>query len=216
MKLFKLSLLLGLSFLMHFSASAQKIRMKKGDFTALKDATRMKVVFHYENMGVGKTTEEKYVAEKIEEKNADEAGSGDAWHAQWIADRDKYFEPKFMELLKKGLMETKLKVSETYDDASHVLHVHTTHTEPGWNIGIMKQYAFISFELELMEAGSDNVLALMEMDDVRGTDAMGFDFDVAKRLKEGYAKGGKEFARYLTKNELKVPKSSKKKKKKRG
>ena len=215
MKLLKLSLFLALSFLIHFSASAQKIRMKKGDFETLKTETRMKVVFHYENMGVGKMTEDKYVKEKIEEKNEDEKGSGEKWHAKWIADRDKYFEPKFMELLKKGLMDTKLKVSETYDDASHVLHVHTTHTEPGWNIGIMKQYAFISFELELKEAGSDKTLALMEMDDVRGTDAMGFDFDVAKRLAEGYAKGGKEFAKYLTKNELKVPKASKKKKKKK-
>jgi len=189
--------------------------MKKGDFTALKSETRMNVVFHYENMGVGKMTEENYVKEKIEEKNKDKKGSGDTWHSQWLGNRDKYFEPKFMELLKKGLMDTKLKVSETYDDANYVLHVHTTHTEPGWNIGIMKQYAFISFELELKEASSGKTLALMEMDDVRGTDAMGFDFDVAKRLAEGYAKAGKEFAKYLTKNELKVAKAPKKKKKKK-
>ncbi len=215
MKLLKLSLILALSFMIHFSASAQKIRMKKGDFSALTSATKMKVVFHYEDMGVGKTTEEKYVKEKIEEKNKEENGSGEVWHSKWIADRDKHFEPKFMELLKKGLLETKVKASETFEDASHELHVYTTHTEPGWNIGIMKQYAFVSLEMKLTEAGSDTALGLMEMDDVRGTDAMGFDFDVTKRLMEGYAKAGKEFAKYLTKNELKVAKSSSSKKKKK-
>jgi hypothetical protein len=157
-------------------------------------------------MKVGKKTEAEYIEEKVKDKNKDEAGSGDLWKERWVADREERFEPKFIELFNKHIEERGIAVGKDYKDAAYKLVVWTTITESGFNIGIAKRPAGINVEYWLYDTSTYEVVAKAEMKKLRGTDGMGFDFDVAKRLEEGYAKGGKYFAKHLKKKVIKKDK----------
>lgn len=179
---------------------AQKVRVKDGKFDALKGQEKVNVKYNYDNMSVGKfEKEEDYINEKVQEKNEDEAGTGDEWKRKWMDDREARFEPKFEELMNEYLQDEGMMVGR-YPEAKYTLVVHTTFTEPGFNVGVMRRPAYINVEIHLVEtANMDKNLATAKVEKVPGRDAMGFDFDTGYRLQESYAKLGKTFAKYLTK-----------------
>lgn len=181
-------------------ALAQKVNTKSGKFEALKGQDKVNVAYRYDNMGVGKfEKEEDYLNEKVTEKNEDEPGSGDEWKRKWIDDREARFEPKFEELMSNYLEDEGMKVGR-YPDAKYTLVVHTTFTEPGFNVGVMRRPAMINADIYLVETGNmDKKLGLATIEKVPGRDAMGYDFDTGYRLQEAYAKLGKTFAKYLVK-----------------
>ena len=185
------------------SVNAQKVQVKKGDFDALKGQTELNVEFKYET-SVGKFDKEAdYLAEKVAEKNEDEAGAGDAWKAKWLADRTERFEPKFFELFNAYKKKTGLEAND-YGNAKYTLVFNTTHTEAGWNVGVMRKSAHINAELTLVEtANPDKVLGQAIMEKVPGRDAFGYDFDSGYRLQEAYALTAKVFAKYLEKKVMK-------------
>jgi len=119
------------------TVQAQKIKVKSGDLSFLKGQTEVLVQFDYSEMAVGKfDKEEDYVAKKVEEYNKAEAGRGDNWKENWIADRKTRFQPKFDELINKYTSKVNCDFDETNENASYIMIVKTTFTEPGWNIGI--------------------------------------------------------------------------------
>ncbi|MCB0661309.1 MAG: hypothetical protein KDC24_01110 [Saprospiraceae bacterium] len=180
--------------------SAQKVVMKSGKFDALKGQDEINVSYRYDNMGVGKFDhEEDYVDEKVREKNEDEPGSGDEWKRKWEDDREARFEPKFEELMTEYLKDQGTKVGR-YPYAKYTLVIHTTFTEPGFNVGVMRKPAMINANISLVETDNmDKELAKATIEKVPGRDAMGYDFDTGYRLQEAYAKLGKTFAKYLVK-----------------
>jgi hypothetical protein len=180
--------------------TAQKVKVENGKFDALKGQSKVNVSYSYENMGVGKfEKEEDYLNEKVTEKNEDEAGTGDEWKRKWMDDRESRFEPKFEELMNEYLKEEGVMVGR-YPDAKYTLVIHTTFTEPGFNVGVMRRPAYINANIHLVEtANMKQDIAMAKVEKVPGRDAMGFDFDTGYRLQESYAKLGKTFAKYLTK-----------------
>jgi len=186
-------------------SEAQKLKVFEGNLDALKGEKELHIQYDYSDMTVGKYSEEKYVDKKVKEKNKDEAGEGDTWHGKWVADRSERFEPKFEELINKFL-DGKIKAGsdEDYADAKYTLIVKTTHTEPGWNVGVSRRPAHINVEYWIVEtANRETVKAKARMEKIPGQDAMGFDFDTGLRLQEAYAKAGKELGKFLTKKVLK-------------
>jgi len=180
-------------------SQAQKIKVYEGKFKALKGEKIINVAYDYSNTSVGKfDVEQDYLDEKVQEKNEDEAGTGDSWLIKWNADREERFEPKFEELMNEYLNKEGIKVGK-YPDAKYTLILKTTHTEPGWNVGVMRRSAHINADIWLVETGTDKAEAKMELKKVPGRDAWGFDFDTGYRLQEAYAKCGKSLAKYLTK-----------------
>ena len=181
---------------------AQKAKVYEGNFKALKGEKMINVEYDYSNTSVGKFDKEQdYLDEKVKEKNEEEAGTGDSWLIKWKSDREERFEPKFEELMNEYLGEEGIKVGK-YPDAKYTIILKTTHTEPGWNVGVMRKSASIDTDIWLVETGKDNALGKLALNKVPGRDAWGLDFDTGYRLQEAYAKCGKSLAKYLTKKVL--------------
>jgi hypothetical protein len=162
----------------------------------LKGMTQLKLVFDYSDVGVGKfENEADYVAEKVEDRNKDEPGSGDAWKEDWYGDREGQYEPKFEELLNK--YASWLEVGKELD-APIILHVHTKFIEPGFNVGVARKPAYIDLEL-FFEKEGELVVSMLILKSP-GSGAAGYDFDHGYRISEAYAKAAKSLAKYMDKH----------------
>lgn len=180
---------------------AQKIVKTEGDLSFLASSPSINIVYDYSEMGVGKfKTEAEYVNKKVEEYNGEEAGRGDKWHESWVGSRERVYQPKFEELFNKYAEKSGVNGATNKSDAKYTLIVKTTFTEPGFNIGITSKPASVNFEYIFVETGTDKVLAKFVQLKVPGAQAMGMDFDTSTRISESYAKAGKMFGAYLSKN----------------
>jgi Icc-related predicted phosphoesterase len=179
-----------------FAGYAQKMKVVQGSLKSLKGATSIKTEFTYDNMIVGKDlTEKEYIAEKKEKYNSKEAGKGDKWEKAWIEDRAARFEPQFRELFAKHSGLTTVGENPKY-----TLVFHTTRTEPGWNVGVMRASAQIDAEVTIVETKNRNeVIAKVTILKSPGRDAMGYDFETGARLQEAYAKAGKSLGKLIEK-----------------
>ena len=179
-------------------ASAQKIKSLSGDVKPVLTEKQINVQYDYSNMMVGKgMTEEEYIAKKVAEGNKDEAGKGDKWKESWTGSRGTKYQPKFEELLNEHTKDLGMKHG-AFPNAKYTLIVKTTFTEPGYNVGVMKQPSFINLEYTYVEtANPATEVARLSLDKVPGSQAMGFDYDAGTRISESYAKGGKVLGKYL-------------------
>jgi len=197
MKNLKISII-ALALLATGAMKAQKWITGK-DLSYLKGQKEILIKFTYDNMTVGKKSENEYIKEKVEDYNKKEAGKGDAWAKSWTENRGTTYEPKFEELFNKSAGEN-LSGSRKNTSAKYTLIVHTTRTEPGFNIGVMKKNAEGDFELSIVEtANPSNVLSKGVLMSVPGSQFAGYDYDVSSRVKESYAKAGKMVGKKLAK-----------------
>ncbi|PLX10571.1 MAG: hypothetical protein C0597_16510 [Marinilabiliales bacterium] len=187
------------------TVQAQKIKVTKGDLGFLKGQTELLLEYDYSNMAVGKfDNEQDYIAKKVAEYNEKEAGKGDEWAENWVADREGRFHPKFEELANRYTGKVSCNLDQTNVNAKYTAIIKVTFTEPGFNVGVVRKDAMINLEISFVEtANPDDVLAIMTMTNVPGRDAMGNDYDTGYRISEAYAKGGKEFGAYLVKKAFK-------------
>lgn len=183
---------------------AQKIRIFEGSLEPIANETEIGIAFTYEGMQVGKLREADYIERKVAEYNEDEPGRGDTWRENWVNDRQARFEPKFMELFDKYMADDSKNggfLLSTDNDATKYLFVANTYfTEPGFNIGIMRQNAAITLDINVIERETGNVIARVIVENASANSFSGFDFDTGFRIQECYAKAGREFAKFLIKN----------------
>ena len=180
---------------------AQKIVVKSGDLNIINGEKKFNIQYDYSNMSVGKFDEEKdYVSKKVMEYNENEAGSGDKWKKSWIGDRKERYQPKFEELLNKYLKNANVYVGEEIKNEKYIFILHTTFTEPGFNIYITRKPAMIHVDLKIVETRNpDNVVLYIISKNNPGT-SMGYsDYDTGIRIQEAYAKCGKELGKFLYK-----------------
>lgn len=175
---------------------SQKIKIIEGDLSTLKGQTSMRTEFTYDGLIVGKDKNEAdYVAKKTEEYNKKEAGKGDKWATDWVEDRANRYEPKFRELFSKTS-----KMTTTDDNATYTLVFKTTRIEPGFNVGVVRQNAYIDGEVWIVEtANKDKVVAKITILNSPGGTFGGYDFDSGTRIAESYAKAGKEIGALIAK-----------------
>ena len=175
--------------------NAQKIKMKSGTLDFLKGQTGLLVKYDYSDMAVGKfPKEEDYIAKKRDEYNSKEAGKGDKWAESWVNDRTARFEPKFEELFNEYCSKKGLTCSQTADAAEYEMIVHTYFTEPGFNVGVMRQNAYIDADVSFRKIADGEEVCVIGFENVPGMLAMGYDFDTGQRIAEAYAKLGKSLA----------------------
>ena len=183
-------------------AFSQKMKLK-GDMKFMKEVKALDLEFTYDNMSVGKyDAEEEYLSERVAKRNEDEPGKGDEWRENWVNDRAERFEPKFEELINDYLNKEGIKAGREMGDAPYKAVIHTTHTEPGFNVGVVRKSAHINVEVMFINKESGETVATMDFKKVPGRDAMGYDFDTGYRLQEAYAKLGKEIGKYIVKKVL--------------
>ena len=189
-------LLLILAVIASFQLSAQKISKVSGSAKDLKGVSSLDVQFVYaDNLQIGKITEEAYIAKHKADAEAKEVGAGDKWEKAYYADREEHFAPMFLELFNKYLEKKGMDARENNADAEFRMIVTTTFIEPGFNIGIQSRPAFINFEVSFINIKTGEEIAKYKVVKSPGT-AM---YDFGQRVGEAYAKGAKEFAKFLLK-----------------
>lgn len=177
---------------------AQKIKIVEGSLAPLKGQKSLMTEFTYDNMTIGKDglPEKDYVTKRKGELNQKEAGRGDNFEKKWVDDRQERFAPQFRELFTKHAAVT----TSIDEKATYTIIFHTTRTEPGWNVGVMRVPAFIDGEATIVEtANKSKVVARITIVKSPGRDAWGFDWETGVRLAEAYAKAGKELGQLFAK-----------------
>lgn len=198
----KISLTLALCLGVASLSFAQKLKLFSGELDFLKGQKTINVQYDYSNMGVGKyEQEEDYVTDKVNDYNKKEAGKGDEWKKNWVADRAERYEPKFEELMNKELEKDGIQFGN-YPDAEYTLILRTTFTEPGFNVGVARKNAYTDLEAVFIPTGSSKEMAAISIENSPGRGGMGYDFDTGYRIQESYAKAGKELAQFLKKKAL--------------
>ena len=186
-----------------FSAvSAQKIKVVEGNLSALKGSNGFYVSFDYSDMGVGKYEKEAdYVEYKSNEWEEKGEGTAAEWKAKWEGDRETRYQPKFIELINKYIGDI-AEASQEKGDQKWEIKVHTTFTEPGYNVYMSRRPALINVTITISEIANPDNKVVVTMEKVPGQGATGYDFDAAYRIQESYAKCGKELGALLKKKAL--------------
>ncbi|MCS6978637.1 MAG: hypothetical protein N2050_03075 [Flavobacteriales bacterium] len=178
-----------------YSLSAQRIKVESGDLSFLKNVKSFKVSYDFSGMKVGKKTEDEYLNEKAAKYDKDEPGRGGKFKESWFRDRETRFYPKFEELFNDHGRKAGFSVSRTEGATDMV--VHTTFTEPGYNVGVSRMNASINLMVHFKQNGKE--LATISVTGAPGQTFGGYDFDTGVRIAEAYAKAGKELAGFLSK-----------------
>ena len=179
----------GMLLVMSQSAWAQKFKVLEGDAKALKNISSMSVEYVYAPMGVGKFDDEAdYLAKKVKEYNEKESGKGTTWKKSWIGDRTKRYEPTFEELFNKHAQ------TQIAGKGEYKMVMHTTFTEPGYNVVVHRKNAMIDAIFTITNA-SGAVVAKIEMTKSPGRTFGGNDYDTGLRIEEAYAMAGKALAK---------------------
>jgi len=190
-------------------------KLTSGSLDALKGEKTLNVTFEYSNITVGNwvnpfatgkgTTEKEYVDKKTAELNAKNPGDGDRWAQAWQDDRQKLFQPAFLQAFNEKLEKQGVVGKENVSDARYTLLVKTFFVDPGWNIGVSKKEAFISLSIDIVETvDHSKVVASVEMKNVLkkvqvSSGDMTFDFAVGQRLQACYEQAGTSFGKFLSK-----------------
>jgi len=178
-------------------ASGQSIKRSSGSLDALKGIKNIGVSFTYNNMKVGKMDEERYVQEKISDYNKKRAGSGEAWHKEWIADRSERFEPKFVELFSKYLGEKGINANLGTGDI--IMKINVNFIEPGFNVGVARRNASVDFTCIITTPDGKEIASVI-VKEASANSFGGNDYDVGYRVQESFAKGGRELAKFMIKD----------------
>ena len=177
---------------------AQKKRILSGDFKNLKGITEFNLIFDYTDLKVDKfETEEAFLEDKM--KKREEKGTAEDFKKSWFSDREKRYEPKFIESFNKRF-DGEIKADKNLSSAKYTVKIKTLWIYPGYNVGVMRQSSKLNVIIKISEIGNpDNILLSVGYEKVLGSGAAGFDYNSGYRISEAYAKLAKEFAAELKK-----------------
>lgn len=176
---------------------AQKGKVLEGSWSSISTVKKFDLEFDYSNVEVPDfDTEQDYINQKIKEKDEDKPGDGAIWEKRYFADREEHFEPKFVESFNK---RGDWQASKDFDTAEYVLKVETTMLYHGWNVGVMRKAARLDAVISVYKRGDTTPLLKVKYENIKGADAMGFDYGIHSRVAEGYAKLAKSFLADLKK-----------------
>lgn len=176
---------------------SQSIVMTSGTIDFIKGESVLQFTFSYDEMLVGKLTESEYVNKKTTDYNEKEAGKGDEWKKAWVDDRKERFEPKFLELFDKYMGEK--GITSGTEGANYVIEINTDFTEPGWNVGVMRQNASVDLTCKVKKIETGEQVASIRIRNASANNFWGTDFTSGYRVQETYAKAGRELAKFFIK-----------------
>lgn len=189
--------------LVSFSAIAQKLKVEKGDLKKLKEIKVFALEFDYTDVMIPKfKTEEEFLKDKMDKREAKKAGDGERFKKSWFDDRPNRYHPKFIESFNKRFEDNEVKVQES--EADYTLKIHSTKIYPGYNVGVVRHSSELNATLTVYEtAKPSNVLFKGSYVNVKGAGAFGHDYDSGYRISECYAKLAKIFVKELKKKAYK-------------
>lgn len=204
MKKINILFLLGVFLLPGMTMFAQ-CKLVSGNVSVLKGQSVINLQYDYSRMAVGKfKNSDDYVADRTADMNKKKQGDGDRWAEAYKNDRTARFQPMFEKNLNQIVGKFNVTCKENAKDAKYTLIIRTTFTEPGYNIGISRQNAWIKMEVDLVETSNPGtVLASMLMKREDSANMMGYDYDTGGRIQSAYDRAGDHLGAFLVKNALK-------------
>lgn len=186
------------SFMMIGFTQAQKIKVVSGDMDFMKDLAELNVTFVYpEDMKFGKTTQDKYIEQKMADAEKKEEGAGEAWKESFFADREEHYEPMFMEGMEKYAGD--LFVAQDDPDYEYTMIVKTTFTEPGFFMGFQNKKSAIDLELTFVKTDApEEAIAVVKITKAPGAAAP----DTGLRVGDAYFTAAQQFGKLLKKKYL--------------
>lgn len=200
MKKLKVFAIVGLLAMTAATGKAQKLVAESGNLKFLADQHEIKFEFDWKDMDCGKDgSEAEYTAKQVAEKNKKKPGDGDAWLEKWNNDKVATYQPMFETTFNRFMEKYGMKGSSNATGTKYTCVVKTMTLYAGYNIGISKMPAYISYNFVFYETGNpDNVVAKFSMKKVPG-DGGDYGFDVASRVKMCYMVGARAFAKNIIK-----------------
>ena len=204
MKKINILFLMGVFLLPGMTIFAQ-CKLVSGNVSVLKGQSVINLQYDYSRMAVGKfKNSDDYVANRTADMNKKKPGDGDRWAEAWRNDRTSRYQPMFEKNLNQIVGRFNVTCKENATDAKYTLIIRTTFTEPGYNIGISRQNAWIKMEVDLVETSNPGtVLASMLMKREDSANMMGYDYDTGGRIQSAYDRAGDHLGAFLVKNALK-------------
>lgn len=178
-----------------FGAYSQSIKRESGSLMFLKSAKVVGVTFTYDNMKVGKLTEEEYVSKSMGRLNKKETGRGDRWKEAWIRDRSERYEPKFLEFFSKFIGEK--GVSVTTSDYEYEIMVNVDFIEPGFNLGIAGD-AVVNMTCRIINKDDGSEVAIITVKNAKYSSSI--DPTVGSRVQEAFSLAGRALAKFMIKD----------------
>jgi len=197
MKKISLMIIAGLVLCLSPESHAQKIALKSGSVASLGTLSEIRVEYTYDNMMVGKYKEADYLKKKADEYNKKEPGKGDQWQQDWVNDREEKFQPRFQEGFNNfcNILSVNFKVDPNAGGKYRMV-VHTTFTEPGYNIYMSSKNASINAEVIFYDI-SNAEIAKVTITNSPGSGFFEFDYDTGFRIQEAYANAGRSLAAFI-------------------
>lgn len=110
-------------FLLLFSTTlySQGVEILEGDFSNLQGISAYNLVFDYSNLKFPNyDTEEDFLNSKVEEYEKVESGKGEKFKKDWFSNREKYYEPEFIDRFNYYLKKAEIKVGKNLDKVDYV------------------------------------------------------------------------------------------------
>jgi hypothetical protein len=184
------------------AVTAQDFQEERGSLSFLKDQKVVNVEFKYDNLRLMKdnVTEKEYVDERREFLNNRNKGEGDNWLKKWEGAREAFWEPKFLDLMRRTVTESKgIAFQKDAPQAPYTLIVDAQWIYPGWDAYVMKQKAKVTTVLSFVETNNkENVLYQIRSIEAPG-DQIGHNYSNELRIGEGFAKTAKSFGKLIVK-----------------
>lgn len=177
------------------SIFSQKMKIIKGSVDNIKHINKYDVLFVYDNLSIPNfDSEEDFLKDKTDKREADKNGDGERFRKSWFADRENIFQPKFMHAFEKT-MDGEI---ELFDQSSalYIMKIHTQSIYSGYNVGVWSQQAKISVEISFFsKKDPDNILLSVSYKDVSGLN----DYNTGERIGRSYIKLAKILAKKMRK-----------------
>ncbi|MEB3375562.1 hypothetical protein SFC43_28085 [Bacteroides sp. CR5/BHMF/2] len=176
---------------------AQSIVMTSGTIDFIKDQQVIQFTFSYDEMLVGKLTENEYVEKRVLNTTLKKRAKETNGKPLWYGDRKERFEPKFLELFDKYMSEVGITAGS--EGAQYRIEINTDFTEPGWNVGVMRQNASVDLSCKVKKIETGEQVASIKIRNASANNFWGTDFTSGYRVQETYAKAGRELAKFFIK-----------------
>ncbi|MCC7029509.1 MAG: hypothetical protein IT257_04325 [Chitinophagaceae bacterium] len=148
---------------------AQKIKWQSGeDLPFVQDVSVFNVIYDFSNITVAEGTEQAFLDARKSEMNADKAGEGDEFVANWNKAKTEKYPKHFEETFNKEFKKEGVTVKQQAD-AKYTIIIKVNNVKTGKGSAWGKKPAMLDFTITLVEtANQANVLASGTMEDVKG------------------------------------------------
>lgn len=177
----------------------QIFKTESGSLESIFGVERYNIVFEYaEDLKIPKyESEEAFLEIHASKKDKKEMGSGETFKNLWFANREKLFEPKFIQEFNFfNLKEKQVTVARNVSDAEYTMVVRTSLIDPGNSNFFFKKDARLEVTIHIYKSDSPHqVLYTTEIVDVHSRGANTNEYD---RIMSAFAELGRGLSKHLS------------------